>query len=556
MSLHGNAVRNSSFPAVVFVLGIFIQVVVQVVIHQATSTGLALDDGYIHLTFARNLMRGLGLAYNPGEPVAGTTSPFWTLLLAASFNESWLTWAAIFWGSFFYAATGALVCWIAFRLGLNGPAALLAGAMTLLTGRLVWAGASGMEICAFAFCSLCGAYSHILDRRDGAPGIRTAFIMGIASGFRPEAYLLYALSLADHALSFDAAGRAFHLTLKPHLNRRTIAALAVFAAIISPYVIFCLLTNGHPFPNTYYAKMNENFQTTRAIYVMKIVNAHLDGHYGLFYALAPIGALAMMIRTYAGEWGGRLAAHARILWLWPLAVVLHGVLFNASLLPHFERYAMPILPFSILLAAVAFDDLVRTVRKKFGRRSGVLLASIIAAISIGAAASGLPQWIAYSTRSVRNINDMQVSVGRWLHEHTPPDSVVATHDVGAIAYFGQRRVIDVLGLVTTDVMRIVEDLTDRGEGALDAYDILLYVANQRPGYIAAFPGWMGSTVAQPEAFTQVHEVKVRDNLVLGHDTMAVWKANWDNFDPEKALPNYGNTYGYQGYSVPTTQVGN
>jgi len=486
MSLHGNAVRNSSFPAVVFVLGIFIQVVVQVVIHQATSTGLALDDGYIHLTFARNLMRGLGLAYNPGEPVAGTTSPFWTLLLAASFNESWLTWAAIFWGSFFYAATGALVCWIAFRLGLNGPAALLAGAMTLLTGRLVWAGASGMEICAFAFCSLCGAYSHILDRRDGAPGIRTAFIMGIASGFRPEAYLLYALSLADHALSFDAAGRAFHLTLKPHLNRRTIAALAVFAAIISPYVIFCLLTNGHPFPNTYYAKMNENFQTTRAIYVMKIVNAHLDGHYGLFYALAPIGALAMMIRTYAGEWGGRLAAHARILWLWPLAVVLHGVLFNASLLPHFERYAMPILPFSIL----------------------------------------------------------------------PPHSVVATHDVGAIAYFGQRRVIDVLGLVTTDVMRIVEDLTDRGEGALDAYDILLYVANQRPGYIAAFPGWMGSTVAQPEAFTQVHEVKVRDNLVLGHDTMAVWKANWDNFDPEKALPNYCNTYGYQGYSVPTTQVGN
>src|SRR4051794_21135502 len=40
--------------------------------------GLPLDDGWIHLQFARNLAHGAGLAYNPGERVAGSTAPLWT----------------------------------------------------------------------------------------------------------------------------------------------------------------------------------------------------------------------------------------------------------------------------------------------------------------------------------------------------------------------------------------------------------------------------------------------------------------------------------------------
>src|SRR6266404_9991176 len=42
-----------------------------------------LDDSWIHLHFARNLAEGHGFAYNPGVPVAGSTAPLWTLLLAA-----------------------------------------------------------------------------------------------------------------------------------------------------------------------------------------------------------------------------------------------------------------------------------------------------------------------------------------------------------------------------------------------------------------------------------------------------------------------------------------
>jgi hypothetical protein len=41
------------------------------------------DDAYITYRYARNLSLGRGFVYNPGEHVLGTTTPLYTLLLAA-----------------------------------------------------------------------------------------------------------------------------------------------------------------------------------------------------------------------------------------------------------------------------------------------------------------------------------------------------------------------------------------------------------------------------------------------------------------------------------------
>ena len=42
--------------------------------------------------------------------------------------------------------------------------------------------------------------------------------------------------------------------------------------------------------------------------------------------------------------------------------------------------------------------------------------------------------------------------GRWLAAHTPKDAVVATHNIGAIAFYSQRRIVDITGLVTPEVV--------------------------------------------------------------------------------------------------------
>ena len=45
-----------------------------------------------------------------------------------------------------------------------------------------------------------------------------------------------------------------------------------------------------------------------------------------------------------------------------------------------------------------------------------------------------------------------VRAGRWLAAHTPRDAVVATHDVGAIAFYSGRRDVDLSGLVSPEVV--------------------------------------------------------------------------------------------------------
>ncbi|HYH46151.1 MAG TPA: hypothetical protein VEG34_10725, partial [Thermoanaerobaculia bacterium] len=46
------------------------------------------DDGFITYRYARNWAEGLGLVYNPGEEVLGTTAPGYALLLGLL---PWLT---------------------------------------------------------------------------------------------------------------------------------------------------------------------------------------------------------------------------------------------------------------------------------------------------------------------------------------------------------------------------------------------------------------------------------------------------------------------------------
>ena len=45
-----------------------------------------IDDAYITFRYARNLAEGLGLVYNPGEWVLGTTTPLWAVLLGAGYR--------------------------------------------------------------------------------------------------------------------------------------------------------------------------------------------------------------------------------------------------------------------------------------------------------------------------------------------------------------------------------------------------------------------------------------------------------------------------------------
>jgi hypothetical protein len=72
-----SAVNRLAFAALVSVGVIFL---VWLRLHQPPNT---VDDAYITFRYARNIASGVGFVYNAGERVLGTTTPAYTLLLAA-----------------------------------------------------------------------------------------------------------------------------------------------------------------------------------------------------------------------------------------------------------------------------------------------------------------------------------------------------------------------------------------------------------------------------------------------------------------------------------------
>src|SRR6476646_2265707 len=103
------------------------------------ALGFPLDDSWIHLQFARNLARGLGLSYNPGHLVTGSTAPLWTALLSLLFllPGSVVVWTKAL-GIARHLAGIEATRRLGRELGLSPGFAALAAGLTLATSWLVW----------------------------------------------------------------------------------------------------------------------------------------------------------------------------------------------------------------------------------------------------------------------------------------------------------------------------------------------------------------------------------------------------------------------------------
>ena len=115
---------------------------------------------------------------------------------------------------------------------------------------------------------------------------------------------------------------------------------------------------------------------------------------------------------------------------------------------------------------------------------------------------------------------LQVTLGRWVAAHTPPDARLALNDVGAITFLGRREVIDVMGLVTPAIIPY------RREGETG---VLRYLERTCPDYLIVFPSWFPSLTARTDLFTPVHKVKLDHNTVAGSDEMVVYETAWNRW---------------------------
>jgi hypothetical protein len=454
----------------------------------AGAAGLPLDDSWIHLHFARNLAEGAGFAYNPGAPVAGSTAPLWTLLLGLAFalgGPSLLLVKALGVAATLAAALlarAAVVGWGA------SPAAGTAAALALLAaGPMVWASLSGMEV-PLAAALVAGALAADSRRRE----VLAAALAALAPLARPEAGVFTALL----ALA------------RP--SRRRLAVFAILTATaLAPAVAFSLATVGLPVPATAAAKVEGGLlgllagarEPWHRLLVERPAEFALDWvrwlwttHWLLPLALVP--ALVVVWRRHGAGLG-----------LPALALVAHPVAM-ALLAPYrgpgFQegRYSTHLLPLAFVVLAAALGPRWNPRRTA---TAAVWLALALIALLPAAERYG---W------AVQNINAMQVHLGRWVDRHLPARARLALNDVGAIAYLSRREVIDLMGLVTPEVL----PYRRRGERG-----VIEFLQHRCPDYVIIFPAWFPALAARRDLLEPVYRVRLERNVVAGAPEMVVYR---------------------------------
>ena len=231
----GQPIRNASGGAFVPPLVIAVGVVAWSLFRW--STGIVLEDALITYRFAENLALGNGFAFNPGERVLGTTTPLFTVLLALLglvFGPDRIPVASVV-VSILAAAGCAAFLYATLRVwSLGERAATLAALAFVLHPDVLWSTAGGMETALVLFFMAASLWALSVGR-----GALAAACAGLLVLTRPDG-LIWALAILG-ALAFEK-------------RRAVLRDVAIFAAVILPWIVFATLYFGSPVPQSLVAK--------------------------------------------------------------------------------------------------------------------------------------------------------------------------------------------------------------------------------------------------------------------------------------------------------------
>src|ERR1700687_3816614 len=396
-----------------------------------------LDDTFISLRYAKNLVEGLGLVFNPGERVEGYTN-FLFVMLAAGFiavgidpvvATKWLAVAAAVWTMYLVVRLE--------RLGSSRTASAVAPPIALLLLLPLQAFAHwsvcGMETMLFTALLLC-AISLSLRESITRRGHGSAFAFVLLALTRPEGVLCFALcSVAFSAMEYrrDRSSRTVW---------RYVANAVVFLAAFGAYFAWRYQYYGQVLPNTFYAKVTGGSGQLAS---------------GLFYfrdwafAFPLLAAtLALPVTLLSRRWRDALSATAFAaapVSVIVLAYALYVIAVGGDFMVFF-RFFCPIMPLCCVLLAWLMPACAAATSRR------VLGAVVVVAWVLHSFASFLTEqpfhaFIAHQTAAVGEV------VGRWMGASLTSGDLIAVNPAGAVPYYSNLPAIDMLGLTDETIAR-------------------------------------------------------------------------------------------------------
>ncbi|MDR3610217.1 MAG: tetratricopeptide repeat protein [Ignavibacteriaceae bacterium] len=469
-----------------------------------------LDDSWIHLTFARNLVDYGSFSYYKNQLVtSGSTSPLYTFILAAlySFSKNEFIISYVIGISSF-----ALSVFFMFKLAkLHFVSAIwlafLTSLLLALQSDLNLIAVSGMETTMFIALIIISLYNY-QKKSFKALGI----CLGLLLWCRPDGLILWVAILGDYFIGTLSAKSKKD---SPFFLKTLIVPFSIAGGMAILYFLFNVFLSGSIMPNTFASKIATYGDSSRIDFlknhVMGLFTAPEFVLYFIPFLISVVIIIKEIIQKKYFEYSVYLIFLAGLIFVYWLILP-----FSSS----YGRYLMPLIPFYIIMAVHGVKSFYEFLLNKLKSDSlanfilaGYFIASIIISIIY------LAEWSDIYSHSCKYYNDRHVAAGKWIFKNTPPDAVVATHDIGAIEYYGKRKLLDMVGLVSPEII-------DKMKIGFITY-LNNYLIEKKPDYIVTLKNWFEivndnpvySPVREPEIL-EIYKFKPNKTHILSGEASA------------------------------------
>ena len=409
------------------------------------------EDAFITFRYVRNLIGGLGFVYNRGQPVLGTTTPLFTLLLAAlgTLGVSPIVSARVV-GGIADAVSVCLVFSTVRRFTRSARWGLFAALVYATNAPAVVWSVSGMETALFTLWLVLALTLLSADRPVGA-----ALAAALAMLTRPEGALLAGVVMS--LVAFTS-------------GRDLLRVGGVLVACTAPWLLWAYLRFGDVVPQSVRAKM-DLYPTAWGAQHLLYDGVHRLLGYG--YAIIGIAILRLpyfvQVALSASAWltvilivaGLVLRGPTRPYAAWALFLIVSYALYSRVTLP-FLWYWVPLGPLAVVFLVGATADLASIDRPAALRALARACVWVACTAVLLLNAATLAGGFAVS----RNVRDYDAalweSAGRWLQSHAPADASVCLEHIGYVGFYSERTIVDTSGLVSPEVVRFDQQLPVRG----------------------------------------------------------------------------------------------
>ncbi|MDQ3019594.1 MAG: hypothetical protein M3R36_03345 [Bacteroidota bacterium] len=435
-----------------------------------------LDDPWIHLTFAKNLAQYFSFSYFKNEmATSGSTSPLYTIIVALGFfvtkNEMAISY--ILGMLFFSLAAISFYKLSLFEFDNEGLFAFLCAGIFVLDKGMNFISVSGMETTMFIFILILCAYFY--KKRKAIP---FAIMLGLILWTRPDGIVFIIAAVIDYILVMIYSKNDDNLDLFSKKELKLISV--IFLGIVGLYFGLNLLLSGSLLPNTYSAKLayySPELRNRMNFLKYEVWEYFKTGSYFLLL-IGFIFSILKLIYDISKKTYNKNTIYV---------LFILGLIFVYFLkLPYahrFGRYMMPIIPFFILVATIGFRDLARMFNKY---TENLLFSKVSFYILIGITYFiGFKNYEEYKdvyAYECKYIYDRQVKAAQWLKKNTKETDIIATHDVGAIGFYSERKIVDAVGLVTPELIKNISD-----KNYVDT--LTKYMKDNKVTYLAFMKEW-------------------------------------------------------------------